>query len=134
MKHKKHLVVNDLDDDIIQNEDPDTEIVDGKSCEVEYDTEMMMTFAIDGVLPFIDNEESRLVFFTNIPSVGNIDDKVKKFHNICVVELRTTPSCMKRIFSIISSEMDKYSRFDVKKKAIEDGLKKHGQQNHIMYR
>jgi hypothetical protein len=133
MKNKKQLVVHNLDDDTIKNEDADAEIVDEKTCEVEYDTTTMQTFAIDGVLPYFDKEESRLVFFTNISSVGDVNYRVKKFHNVCVVELRITPSCMKRIFSIIYGEMIKNKQHELKEFAMEKGLIKQEHKDQIMY-
>ena len=131
MRNKKHLVIDDLEEGTIK-EDSDTEIVDVKSCKVEYDMSRLQVFAIDGVLTHLDEEEGRLIFFTNISSVGDVNKKEKELRNKCVVELRTTPSCMKRIFSIISGEIDRYSRLEAKKAEIEEGMKKFSQLNHGM--
>jgi len=131
MKNKKQLVVSNIDDKRTKSEvDPDVEIIDEKTCQVEYDTSKLQIYAIDGVIPFVDSEEARFLFFTNYCDVdaGKSSNKKKKFYNSCVAELRMTPSTMKMIVSIINDELNIYERSQKKKLAIENGLKKQEQQ------
>lgn len=137
MKDKKHLVVSNIDDKQIKNEvNPDVEIIDEKTCQVKYDCSKMQVFAVDGVLVDIDDREgdARLLFFTNYSDVGNDGpgDK-KRFYNLCVTELRMTPTTMRRIFESIADEMTIYAYRQKKKFDIEETLKKQGREDHVMF-
>jgi hypothetical protein len=133
MKKQSHLLTDNLNK-VEKNEHIETEMVEAKRYKVQYDTTRMLVFAVDGVLPYLDEEEGRLIFFTNISSFYKVDRIDKKLHNICVVELRTTPSCMEKILYVLSNEIDKFERFKAKKTEIVEEIKKQKQQtNNIMF-
>lgn len=138
MKCKKYLVKSKSDNQIIKDTvDSDIEIISKKTCEIEYDTSKLQIFAVDGCIPLINSHdhECRWLFYTNIANIENdkLGNKKKKFFNQCVVEFRMPPSTMKRIISSLTNEMYNYERYQKKQTSIEDGLKKHSQQNHIMF-
>ena len=119
---------------IKQREGRDTEVA-AKTCPIKFDLTKVQVFSIDSCIPFLDDQEARVMFFTNVSSIsdGEDEDNNTKYSQ-CPVELRMTPSTMQRIISSLAKEMLNYERYEKKKTAIEDGLKKNGQQNHIMYR
>lgn len=137
MKNKRYLVVSDIEDKRIKNKaNSDVEIIDEKTCQVEYDTSKMQVFAVDGAFVHVDliEGEARLLFFTNYSDVGNDgpEDK-KKFYNLCVTELRMTPNTMRHIFESIADEMKICARSQKKKFGMEETLKKQGREDHIMF-
>ena len=118
---------------IKQREGRDTELIE-KTCPIKFDTTKVQVFSIDGCIPYLDGEEGRIVFFTNISNVGfgEVEDKNTKCSQ-CLVEMRMTPSTMQRIISSLAKEMLNYERYEKKKTVLEESNKTHNQQNQAMY-
>lgn len=110
----------------------DTEVAE-KTCPIKFDTAKVQVFSVDGCIPYIDSEEARIVFFTNVSSIidGEDDDNNTKYSQ-CPVELRMKASVMHRILSSLAKEVLKYDRYEKKKTEIQEDLKKQDQ-NNIMF-
>ena len=78
--------------------------------DAKYDVSQLQILTADGLLPFIDHEESRLLFFHNIPSVAINNDKEEKSLNKCLVEIRMTTPTLRMISSIINYELECYEK------------------------
>ena len=78
--------------------------------DARYDLSQLQILTVDGVLPFLDSEESRLLFFHNIPSVAINNDKEEKSLNKCLVEIRMTTPTLRMISSIINYELEYYEK------------------------
>lgn len=78
--------------------------------DAKYDLSQLQILTVDGVLPFLDFNEARLLFFHNIPSVAINNDKEEKSINRCLVELRMTPSTLKMISDIITFELECFEK------------------------
>ena len=117
---------------IKKREGHDTEVAE-KTCPIKFDTAKVQVFSVDGCIPYIDREEGRIMFFTNVSSISDDehDDNNTKYSQ-CPVELRMTPSTMQRIISSLAKEMLNYERYEKKKTKIQEDLKKQDQ-NQIMY-
>ena len=117
---------------IEQRNEHNTEVVE-KTCPIKFDTTKVQVFSIDGCIPYLDGEEGRIVFFTNISNVGfgEVEDKNTKCSQ-CLVEMRMTPSTMHRIISSLAKEMLNYERYEKKKTKIQEDLKKQDQK-YFMY-
>jgi hypothetical protein len=117
---------------IKQRNEHNTEVTE-KTCQIKFDTTKVQVFSIDGCIPYLDGEEGRIVFFTNISDVGygEVEDKNTKCSQ-CLVEMRMTPSTMQRIISSLAKEMLNYERYEKKKTKIQEDLKKQDQ-NNIMF-
>jgi hypothetical protein len=123
-----------ITEELIKNkEEHDTKVTNKKTRQVKFDTTKIQVFSIDGCIPYLDNEEGRIMFFTNVSSVGGIDDEDKKLFNQCIAEMRMTPSTMQRIISLLAKEMFNYERYKKKKNEIQDGPIKQDQPNHVMF-
>jgi len=46
--------------------------------DAKYDLTQLQIMTVDGVIPFLDHEESRLLFFHNIPSVTFNNEREEK--------------------------------------------------------
>ena len=111
------------------------EVVVEKTCLIKFDTAKIQDFSIDGCIPSLDHEgHGRVIFFTNVSNIcDSEDDDNNTKYSQCPVELRMTPSTMQRIISSLAKEMLNYERYEKKKTELEESIKKHNQQNQIMY-
>lgn len=73
--------------------------------DAEYDLSQLQIVTVDGIFPFIDAEEARLLFFHNIPSVSIHNDEKERNLNKCLVEIRITISTLKMIIEILNYEL-----------------------------
>jgi hypothetical protein len=73
--------------------------------DAKYDLSQLQILTVDGILPFLDSDEARLLFFHNIPSVAINSDKEEKSLNRCLVEIRMTIPTLKMIYDIITFEL-----------------------------
>lgn len=119
---------------IKKREGRDTEVVEKKTCPIKFDLTKVQVFSIDSCIPFLDKNEGRIMFFTNVSSIsdGEDEDNNTKYSQ-CPVELRMTPSTMQRIISSLAKEMLNYERYEKKKTEIQESIKKSHQENDILY-
>jgi hypothetical protein len=118
---------------IKQRNEHDTEVTE-KTCQIKFDTAKIQVFSVDGCIPYIDSEEGRIVFYANVSSIcDDEDDDNNTKYNQCPVELRMTASVMQRILSSLAKEVLAYKRYETEKTELEESIKKHDQQNQVMF-
>jgi hypothetical protein len=118
---------------IKQRNEHNTEVVE-KTCPIKFDTAKIQVFSVDGCIPYIDSEEGRIVFYTNVSSIcDDEDDDNNTKYSQCPVELRMKTSVMQRILSSLAKEVLTYNRYEKKKTELRESLKKHHQENDILY-
>lgn len=93
--------------------------------DAKYDLSQLQILTVDGVIPFIDSEESRLLFFHNIPSVAINDDEEKKCLNICLAEIRMTTPTLRMINELLSYELQCFEKNHSDDKNCELKIKNH---------
>ena len=117
---------------IKKREGHDTEVAE-KTCPIKFDTAKVQVFSVDGCIPYIDSEEGRIMFFTNVSSISDDeDDDNNTKYSQCPVELRMKASVMQRILSSLAKEVLAYKRYEMEKNEIQEEQKKQDQ-HHVMF-
>jgi hypothetical protein len=119
---------------MIKRRDEHNKEVAAKTCPMKFDTTKIQVFSVDGCIPYLDMEEGKLLFFTNVSSIidsENDDNKTK--YSQCPVELRMKASVMQRILSSLAKEVLAYKRYETEKTELEESNKTHNQQTQAMY-
>jgi hypothetical protein len=106
-----------------------------KTCPVKFDLTKVQVFSIDSCIPVLNDEGGRILFVTNVSSISDDeeDEENNTKYSQCPVELRMTRSTMQRILSSLAKEVLTYDRYEKKKTELEENLKKHHQENDILY-
>jgi len=78
--------------------------------DAKYDLSQLRIVTVDGVLPFIDSEEARLLFFHNIPSLSINNDRDEENLNKCLVEIRMTTPTLQMISEILNYELQCFKK------------------------
>lgn len=123
-----------ITEDMIKRKTAHETEVSEKTCPIKFDTAKVQVFSVDGCIPYIDSEEGRIMFFTNVSSICDDEDDDNNIkYSQCPVELRMKASVMQRILSSLAKEVLKYDRYEKKKTELRESLKKHHQENDILY-
>jgi len=105
-----------------------------KNYQIKFDTAKIQVFSVDGCIPYIDSEEGRIVFYANVSCIcDDEDDDNNTKYSQCPVELRMTASVMQRILTSLAKEVLAYKRYETEKTVLEESIKKHHQENDILY-
>ena len=73
--------------------------------DAKYDLSQLKILTVDGVIPFLDSDGSRLLFFHSIPSIAINNDEEEKCLNKCLVEIRMSTPTLKMISDILNYEL-----------------------------
>ena len=73
--------------------------------DAKYDMSHLQIISVDGCLSYVNNEEVRLLFFNNVPSVDNHGKDEETMINRGQTELRMSLSTAKRIISAVAEEI-----------------------------
>ena len=98
--------------------------------DAKYDLSQLRILTVDGVLPFLDSDESRLLFFHNIPSVAINNEEEQQSLNVCSIELRMSTETLQLIYDILSYELQRVENNQEQNKKNEMKVKNH---EHFMF-
>ena len=98
-----------------------------KLYDAEYDLSNMQIISVDGALPYVDEQEARLLFFHNIPNIENNKPENGKLLNRGLVEVRMSNFTLKRILGTIIAEIQYFENSNKNNPQLKLQIKDHDQ-------